>query len=126
MRRLAVLTCALCLVAPTALAAPAGGTWTGKLDKYTSKLHFKVQSGKLVKFTIPEAPAYCLDGFQAITVYVPSAKISGGKFARTYPVTYQGETEKINLSGHIGRSTAKGTVKLTGPCDGTFTWSAHH
>lgn len=125
MRRLALLTCALALFAAPALAAPAGGTWNGKLDRYTSKLHFQVKRGKLTKFTVPEAPAYCMTGFQAISVYVPSATIHGSSFAGAYKVSYQGEDENIKLSGRFSGSTAKGKTVLQGPCDSTFTWTAH-
>lgn len=126
MRRIACLTAALCaLLAVPALAAPAAGTWQGKLNKYTSKLHFTVKGNRVVKFTVPEAPAYCLTGFSAVTVYVPSAAIHGTSLAGTAKVTYDGETENIKLTGHISGRSAKGTVKMQGPCDGTWTWTAH-
>lgn len=125
MRRIACLTCALAAFTAPALAAPAAGTWKGKLDKYTSKLHFQVKGAKLTKFTVPEAPGYCYSGFQAITVYVPSVAIHGGRFSGTHKVSYQGETETIALSGRFTGSTAKGKVALHGPCTGTWTWTAH-
>lgn len=113
------------LIAVPALAAPPAGTWHGKLDKYTSKLHFAVKGKRVTGFTVPDAPAYCLTGFSAITVVVPSAAIHGSAFSGTKKITYDGETETIALSGHFSGRTAKGSLKLQGPCDGTVAWTAH-
>jgi hypothetical protein len=123
--RLASAALVSLLVAAPALAAPPPGTWHGKLDKYTSKLHFTVKGKRVLKFTVPSAPAYCLTGFSAISVVVPSATIRGSKLSGTTKVTSDGETETIVLTGHFSASTAKGSVKLQGPCDGTFSWTAH-
>jgi len=115
----------LLLAAPALASAPAG-IWHGKLDKYTSKLHFSVKGNRVLKFTVPSAPAYCLTGFSAISVVVPSAAIHGSKLSGTTKVDYDGESETIALSGHFSGRSAKGSVKLQGPCDGTFSWTAHH
>ena len=121
----AVAAVAAVLVTAPATASPAAGTWSGKLDKYTSRLHFAVKGSRVVKFTVPEAPAYCLSGFSAISLVVPSAPIHGTAFATTFRIAYNGETENITLSGRFSGRSAKGSVKMQGPCDGTFTWTAH-
>jgi hypothetical protein len=124
--RVIPVTAALCaLLSPPALAAPAAGNWSGKLDRYTSRLHFTVKGNHVSKFTVPDAPAYCLTGFAAITVYVPSATIQASKLSGTYKLTYSGETETIKLSGRINGRAATGSVHMRGPCDGTWTWTAH-
>lgn len=112
-------------MAVPAVAAPAAGTWSGKLDKYTSRLHFTVKGTRVLRFTVPEAPAYCLAGFSSVSLVVSSAAIHGSSFAGTQKVTYEGETETIALSGRFAGRAAKGSVKMQGPCDGTFTWTAH-
>jgi hypothetical protein len=125
-RRIACLTGVLSgLLTAPALASPAGGRWSGKLDEYTSKLHFTVQGNRVTKFTVPEAPAYCLTEFSAISVYIPTATIRGANLTGSHKVQYDGETETIKLSGHISGRSAHGSVHMQGPCDGTWTWSAH-
>jgi hypothetical protein len=126
MRRLVLTLTAACaaisLCAPSALAA---GGWTGKLDRYTSRVSFSVSGSRVVAFTVTNAPAYCLTGFSSVTIHVPSATLRAGRFAGTVRVRYEGETETIKLSGRLAGRSAVGSVHMSGPCDGAFTWSAH-
>jgi hypothetical protein len=124
-RALVCAPLAAAVLAVPASASPAAGTWSGKLDKYTSKLHFTVKGKRVVRFTVPEAPAYCLSGFSSVSLVVSSAAIHGSSFAGTQKVPYNGETENIALSGRFSGRVARGSVKMQGPCDGTFTWTAH-
>ena len=126
MRRSVCLAGALlALSATTALAAPPAGTWTGKLDEYTSKLHFKVAGARVKGFTVPEAPAYCMTGFSVISIVVPSAAIHGRTFSGSEHITYDGETERIRLTGAFKGRAATGHLELKGPCHATLAWKAH-
>jgi hypothetical protein len=128
LRNALLATLLACSVLPVSAgsADASGALWRGKLDRYTSTLSFVVSGSRVVQFIVPEAPAYCLTGFSAITVDVPSAAIRGGRFARTLKLSYDGETETIKLAGRLSGRRATGTVNMQGPCDSAFTWSAHH
>jgi hypothetical protein len=119
---LSVVSAGLSLSAAPALAA---GVWTGKLDHYTSRLSFSVSGSRLTAFTVTNAPAYCLTGFSSVTIHVPSATLRAGRFAGTVRVRYEGETETIRLAGRLAGRSAVGSVHMSGPCDGAFTWTAH-
>jgi hypothetical protein len=104
---------------------PASGAWNGKISGYTSKLRSTVAGSHVANFSVPEAPVYCLTGFSAISVVVPSATIHGTAFSGSKNITYSGETERISLTGRFSGRTATGSVKMQGPCDGTLAWTAH-
>ena len=82
---------------------------------------------KLTKFTVNSAPLFCLNIFtgegraESQAVLVPSARIKGGKFSRTYIIKKDGrEIGRQILNGEFSGSKATGTIETqsTG-CSGT-------
>ena len=139
-RSRAALLCAISLLAlPAAAEAAKPGKYTGKLYAFDKKdktpykgvkVSLKVaKSGKkLTKFTVSSAPVFCLNIFtgegraEFKVAYVPSAKIKGGKFSRTY-ITKNKSGEEIGrqvLKGKFSGSKATGTIETqTTGCSGT-------
>ena len=116
-------------VTPVADAAkPQAGTWTGKLDKYTSvKVKFKVsKSGRVMTdFSAKGVPVFCAfsETIENSTIFIPSAKISrSGSVNKTY------ETDKYEnkLKGKFTSPTKfKGNIyQAGGGCGGGYDFKA--
>lgn len=121
--RLAALVLTVSLLS-VSLAAAASSTYKGIVgtDK-SQKLSFKVKGGKVKSW---KATIYgtCPLGGQLLTVVVPSAKITDGKFKTKYQPVKSSETF-ITLAGKVKGSKASGTVKQTGSCGfDKVKWSA--
>lgn len=117
MRRLAAVLIVLALSVPAAslAATPKSGKWKGELTgSHSGKMSFKVNKGKtkLTKFLIRQVFVVCGLDIRAVTIGVPSAKISkAGKFRRTY---------KFNdTDGREIKYTLKGKFKSAGKASGT-------
>ncbi len=128
-RRLAVLLGATALAIPVVAlaAAPSVGKFRGKVVGDSGKVSFSVAASKrkLLKFTIDGVGATCPGGFQLVTVYVPSARItSAGRFAAKYkPVA--GVDQTVKLSGRFATKTkATGTVEAGPLCVYKEKWTA--
>lgn len=110
---LAVVLVAL-LLAPAAAhpATPRTGAWTGKLDRWSSKVRFSVDRGgrRLVRFKV-YAPIFCpYNGtLQFINFYVSSAPIRrNGTFFRELSPS---RNSRVRLKGRFVSSTrVKGSI----------------
>ena len=128
-RKLAALVIAAALALPVVAtaAAPTAGKYRGKVVGDSGKVSFSVSSNKrkLLKFKIDGVGATCPAGFQLITVYVPSARITAaGRFSAKYkPI--KGVDQTIELSGRfVTKTRATGTVKAGPLCVYKEKWTA--
>ncbi len=126
--RRVVAAAALAVFLVPALAVGAEeGKYKGKVVGDSGKVSFSVAASKrkLLKFTIDGVGATCPGGFQLVTVYVPSARItSAGRFAAKYkPVA--GVDQTVKLSGRFATKTkATGTVEAGPLCVYKEKWTA--
>ncbi len=127
-RKLALLgVVVLALPVVASAAAPSPGTYRGKVVQDSGKVSFSVSANgrKLLKFKINGVGATCPGGFQLITVYVPSARITAtGRFSAKYkPVA--GTDQTVQLAGRfVTRTRATGTVKAGDLCVYREKWNA--
>jgi hypothetical protein len=130
--RAGALSLGLCAVvaAPVGAATPKAGHWVGKVVKGQAvsgkggRPTFTVSGSTLRKFQIGGVGAYCFSGYSVVSVSVPSAKISHGRFSTTiHPI----KGANVKLTGQFtSGSQAKGTVSGSGyACDYTIGWTAH-
>lgn len=129
---IAAVAAALALSAAVAEAAtPSAGKWVGKVVKgqavkgKAGQPTFTVSGNKLKKFTIGGVGAYCFTGYSVVSVFVPSAKVHGGKFSTTvHPI----KGANVKLTGKFtSPNKVKGTVTGSGyACDYTIGFVAHH
>ena len=118
---------ALALPAVAAAAAPSPGKYRGKVVADSGKVSFSVSSNKrkLLKFKIDGVGATCPAGFQLVTVYVPSARITAsGRFSAKYkPIA--GVEQTVELNGRfVTKTRATGTVKAGPLCVYKEKWTA--
>ena len=128
-RRLAALVIAAALALPVVAtaAAPSAGKYRGKVVGDSGKVSFSVSSNKrkLLKFKIDGVGGTCPAGFQLITVYVPSARITAaGRFSAKYkPI--KGVEQTVELSGRfVTKTRATGTLKAGPLCVYKEKWAA--
>ncbi|MDP8911616.1 MAG: hypothetical protein M3M94_06085 [Actinomycetota bacterium] len=127
-KHLAVLIAlALALPAMAVAAVPSAGKYRGKVVADSGKVSFSVSRDKrkLLKFTIDGVGATCPAGFQLVTVYVPSARISRtGRFSAKYK-PLKGVDQTVELSGRfVTKTRATGTVKAGPLCVYKERWTA--
>jgi hypothetical protein len=123
------------VIAAIALAAtPKTGKWVDKdtnpgQNEVSGKPTFEIADGGrlMKKFTIPDVSKYCAYiGVSAGPVYIPKAKIDGGRVNLKYNYGPKNYRAQYHLTGRFGSASSfKGEVKGTKTCTFDVKLKAH-